>query len=195
MRYVLLAVVCIGVTAYVIGSCTEKRLYTHYRSLQDSLGNVVVLSRVREKNALVNARMAFQEGVRSQASKVQVVYRYREDTAARHRLTLQAKDSTVKAELDIPTDSSVLTDPLATKVLDLESENKMLHEEAVIDSATIKHFETAYHEADTANSECHQQNAALVQSSSEAQKELKKTRKKVRLWQVLTGIAVVLACL
>ncbi len=195
MKYVILALVCVIVTWYVVQSCTETRSYTHFLALQDSLTNEVTQSRVREENARLNARTAFTRGLNAQSSRVIVRTVYRKDTAANHRLTLHAKDSVIKHATGLVGDTTKFTDPMANKVLDIESVNKELRAELKIDSVTIGELMGAYYQLDTASEECHKQVELLTLSSKESRDQVRKERKKTRLWQVAAVVALVLACL
>lgn len=193
-RYIVLAVLCVVGTWYVVQSCADKRSYTHYRALQDSLGRVVVESRVREETLVKNARLAYKAGLDAQAVKVVIRTVYRKDTASNHRLTLHAKDSVLKT--DLPGDSTKFTDRMANKVLDIQSENKALKAEARQDSTTISKIKIAFHGIDSANMECHIQNATLTQSLSNAESRVKKERAKSVPWKIATGVlALALLCL
>lgn len=187
MRYVLLTILVGLVVGYSVYTCTQDRYNEVTRAFADSLGQ----SRSREQMYRDSARINVQRGIQAQEAKPLVVIQYLKDTTRNHRLSLHTKDSLIKIGLP-PGDSSRITDPLANKVLDMGSRITMLYDEAKLDSITIGDLMIGYYQLDTANQECHRQ-VELVTLS--AQQDRKESKRRVRLWQVATALAIILACL
>lgn len=189
-QYIPWVILVLCIAFGVWDRCTSNDTITvRLNALNDSL----TVSQAREERLRETA-----VSLRLQANTVQqvkVVTRtiYRKDTTNNHRLTLLQKDSAVKARLlgDL-LDSSRLTGPLATRILDMQSENTMLRVNAHVDSMAIAGLDSAFQTLDSAYRECGYQKAMLKQQGD---LRVKRERRRALPWKIAAVVGWALVVL
>lgn len=145
-----------------------------------------------------NANKAFQKGVNSQKEKVVVRTVYKADTSRNRKMKRVELDSTIRKifggkssiDFDQKIDTAWTTGTLVN-ILDMNSENKMLKENAVIDSTTMVAKDEGIIELGQAINALTEEGSAKDGLVIEERENVRKLKREVRKQKRLKWVAIV----